>query len=71
MPKANEQGPIRGAVLVCLMMGMLDQALGAEYFVAPSGSDANAGMLLAPFKTIQRAASIMITGDTSHVRAGT
>lgn len=75
MPHANKQGTIRRTVLACLMMGImmgiLDQAKGAEYFVATTGSDANAGTQSAPFKTIQAAADRMVAGDTCYIRAGT
>lgn len=44
----------------------------ATYYVSPSGSDSNAGTSTgAPFKTIQKAASIMVAGDTCYIRAGT
>lgn len=43
---------------------------GAVYFVSPSGSDSNPGTLFKPFRTIQKAASIMRPGDICYVRAG-
>src|ERR1022692_1470664 len=47
------------------------QLLSATYFVAPFGSDSNAGNISAPFKTIQHAASIAGPGDKVEIRAGT
>jgi hypothetical protein len=41
------------------------------YYVAPTGSDQAAGTLAAPFKTIQRCASLARPGDTCAIRAGT
>ncbi|WP_164743424.1 LamG-like jellyroll fold domain-containing protein [Microbacterium sulfonylureivorans] len=48
-------------------------AAGADYYVsATSGSDTNAGSSTsAPFKTIQRAANVAVSGDTVHIMAGT
>jgi hypothetical protein len=46
------------------------QAATTTYYVAPDGSDSNAGTEEAPFKTIQKAASLVVAGDTVVVRAG-
>ena len=43
---------------------------GKVYYVATTGSDANAGSLTAPLRTIQRAADLVVAGDTVAVRAG-
>ena len=45
--------------------------VGGNYYVAPTGSDANNGSLSSPWKTIQYAATKVIAGDTVNVRAGT
>ncbi|MBN1674458.1 MAG: fibronectin type III domain-containing protein, partial [Kiritimatiellae bacterium] len=43
-----------------------------EYYVATSGSDGNNGTsLAAPFRTIQKAASVMKPGDVCRIRQGT
>jgi hypothetical protein len=44
---------------------------GATYFVSPSGSDAASGASGAPFKTVQRCASVMVAGDTCLIASGT
>ena len=41
-----------------------------EYYVAKNGSDNNTGTITQPFKTIQKAASIMSAGNTCYVRTG-
>ena len=41
---------------------------GAQYFVAPDGSDAAAGDVNAPWRTLQFAADIIGPGDTVTVR---
>lgn len=46
------------------------QLLAANYFVATTGSDTAAGTSAAPFRTIQRAANLVVAGDTVTVRAG-
>jgi hypothetical protein len=43
----------------------------STYYVSLDGSDAAAGTEAAPFRTIQRAASLVDAGDTAVVRAGT
>jgi hypothetical protein len=45
--------------------------IGANYYVAPTGSNSNNGSLSSPWKTIQYAVSKAIAGDTVNVRAGT
>lgn len=48
------------------------QAAGMTYYVATTGNDSNDGRSLStPFKTIQKAASIMAAGDTCEIRGGT
>lgn len=46
-------------------------AHATERYVAVSGNDASAGTLAAPFKTINKAASVAAPGDTISVRGGT
>ncbi|MCP4783688.1 MAG: DUF1565 domain-containing protein [Fuerstiella sp.] len=43
----------------------------ADYWVAPSGNDANPGSRENPFRTIQKAMDVIRTGETCTVRAGT
>jgi len=40
------------------------------YYVATNGNDANPGTLAKPFRTIQKAADITLSGDTIYIRAG-
>jgi hypothetical protein len=57
-----------------LLLAVLSLAVlplrAAEYFVAPSGDDANAGTIAKPFRTIGKAAGLMQPGDTCWLRAG-
>lgn len=46
-------------------------ALAATYYVAPSGSDSNAGTQSAPFASLTKAQSVAASGDTVYIRAGT
>jgi hypothetical protein len=43
---------------------------GVTYYVSTSGSDANAGTLSAPWRTIQHAANTAVAGDTVEIEAG-
>ena len=46
-------------------------AEGTTYFVAPGGKDSNTGTSVEqPFRTLQRAASALGSGDTCLIRAG-
>lgn len=47
------------------------RAAGNTYYVATNGSNSNPGSIDKPFKTIQKAASIVQAGDTVYVRGGT
>ncbi len=40
------------------------------YYVSPSGLDSNPGTLSKPWKTIQKAANSVVSGDTVYVRGG-
>ncbi len=54
------------------IMALWGGLLGAtDYHVATTGDDKNPGTAAKPFRTIQRAASIMRLDDTCHVRGGT
>jgi parallel beta-helix repeat protein len=41
------------------------------YYVATTGSDSNPGSEAQPWRTIQKAASTLVAGDTVYIRAGT
>jgi hypothetical protein len=43
---------------------------GATYHVAPTGNDADAGSSAAPWRTLQKAATSVVAGDTVVVHAG-
>jgi len=48
----------------------LPLAQAHDYYVSPNGSDSAVGTLDQPFQTIQKAASVMVAGDTAYIRAG-
>ena len=59
----------KSLLFICLLFfAVVIQA--KEYFVAPNGSDSNAGSESAPFKTIQKAADLMLAGDVCYIREG-
>ncbi|UKS26974.1 RICIN domain-containing protein [Paenibacillus sp. HWE-109] len=69
---------ISGVMVVLLLlfgtifgMPMATQAAGNTYYVATTGSDSNSGTISSPFKTIAKAASVMVAGDTCMIRGGT
>ena len=72
---------IRGGRLIEMKCGFLvvgwllvagsTLARAATWHVSTTGSDAQAGTLAAPFRTIQRAADVMAPGDTCLIRQGT
>lgn len=46
-------------------------SFAANHYVAPSGSDSNAGTIDAPFASVQRAPEAARPGDTVFIRGGT
>jgi pectate disaccharide-lyase len=54
-----------------LLLAFLSSAVAADYYVAPSGSDANPGTQAAPFATIPKAISVVSAGDNIYLRGGT
>ncbi|MGC8495328.1 MAG: right-handed parallel beta-helix repeat-containing protein, partial [Syntrophobacteraceae bacterium] len=47
------------------------KANASTYYVAANGNDSNQGTITNPFLTIQRAADVMVAGDTALIRKGT
>jgi parallel beta-helix repeat protein len=45
-------------------------AAATTYYVAPNGSDTNAGTAAAPWRTLQKAADTMTPGDTARIADG-
>lgn len=58
------------ALLSFLPRGVAQAATGSTYYVSPFGNDNNPGTLSAPWKTINKAASKVISGDTVYIRGG-
>ena len=48
-----------------------NDAFATEYYVSPTGSDAAAGTITAPFATLQKGADVAVAGDTVWLRGGT
>jgi hypothetical protein len=46
------------------------RAEAADYYVAPTGNDSQAGTLAAPFRTVERAQGTASPGDTVYLRGG-
>ena len=53
------------------MLASAPAAQAATYYVSTAGNDSNMGTLGLPFRTIQKAASVMSPGDTCLIRGGT
>ena len=69
-----------GKLFICIMLvtstlvifpGENVKATGNTYYVSTSGSDSNSGTLSSPWRTIQKAANTVSSGDTVLVRGGT
>lgn len=60
----------RAAIILCLA-ACATSARAAIYYVAPGGSDANAGTVDAPFATFSKAVGLTLPGDTIYARGGT
>jgi hypothetical protein len=59
------------SVVLSLVLGAAGTARAAEYYLATTGSDSNAGTMDAPWATLQKAASTAAAGDTVWIRGGT
>lgn len=59
--------------LVCIFVFSINTlgARAAEYFVATTGNDSNPGTIGNPFRTLEKAARVMGSGDTMYIRTGT
>ena len=57
-------------ILIALTM-YHSQVLAGTYYVAKSGNDANSGSEIAPWLSIQKAATTLNAGDTVYIKAGT
>jgi hypothetical protein len=58
-------------ILACLLSGAAaDTSHAATYYVATTGNDTNAGTQAAPWRTLQRAANVVLAGDTVRVLDG-
>ena len=59
-------------LLVFCLLSPSPAASGTTYYVSATGSDSNPGTSVdRPFRTIQKAASVMAPGDTCLIRGGT
>jgi parallel beta-helix repeat protein len=54
-----------------ILLISLSASAQRTYIVAPGGNDANAGTVLAPYKTLQKAWTVVAPGDTIYLRGGT
>jgi len=54
-----------------LLLFMAGNGNAAEYYVSPSGDDGAPGTKDQPFRTVQKAADVMVAGDTCFIRGGT
>jgi MYXO-CTERM domain-containing protein len=71
-PSRSDQHPYLHACLVAgLGLFAARNALAAEYYVAPTGSDTNPGTQASPFASVQKANDAAAAGDTIWMRAGT
>jgi len=59
-------------LLVCLILVAISlvPVYGTAYYVSTTGNDSNPGTLSQPWKTISKANSTLVAGDTVYIRAG-
>ncbi|MCX7001843.1 MAG: right-handed parallel beta-helix repeat-containing protein [bacterium] len=57
--------------LIALLALLSAGAFGQTYYVATNGNDSAGGTFAAPWRTLQRGATMMYAGDTCFVRGGT
>src|SRR5438477_9675031 len=59
------------AVIVTGLLISASPAVGGTFYVSPGGNDANSGTVGAPWRTIRKAASALVAGDTAILMNGT
>lgn len=59
------------SLLLLALLASVSPVSAATYYVATTGNDGNAGTIGSPWLTVQHAASTMVAGDITYVRAGT
>ena len=57
-------------VFICCAFCGVPCALGVDYFVATTGNDDNPGTEALPWRTVQKAATTVVAGDSVFIRAG-
>ena len=58
-------------IYVLLMLAVWIQLMAVEFYVSPSGNNGNSGSSAQPFRTINKACSVVNPGDTIWIRDGT
>lgn len=61
----------KGTFILCLLSFWVINVFGSSYYVAPGGNDSNSGTLSSPFKTLEKAVSLVSAGDYIYLRGGT
>ena len=57
-------------ILVALLCLNSFYSFGKEFYIAPSGNDANDGTLTKPLETIKKAQELAGSGDVIYIRGG-
>ncbi|MEO6134844.1 MAG: hypothetical protein ABIP35_06805, partial [Ginsengibacter sp.] len=57
-------------IILISILFSLHGSFAGTYYVSNTGSDANPGTLLLPWKTMTHASSLSNAGDTIYVKAG-
>ena len=57
-------------ILFVVTTGLSISVFAKEYYISPKGNDTNLGAIDSPFKTIQKAADLMVAGDMCFIREG-
>ena len=60
-----------GGVWPSAVYSPMPPSTGQEFYVSPSGSDANPGTITAPWKSLQKAFDALQPGQIAYLRAGT
>ncbi len=64
---------MKKTLIFCLLSILLigTNVFGANYYVATNGNDSNNGSLNSPFKTLEKAVTVVSPGDYIYLRGGT
>jgi hypothetical protein len=71
IPVAQMQRSLHRWILSAVIIAATSSAVAQPWYVSATGSDSGTGTLTSPFRTIEKAVSVVKAGETIYIRGGT